>query len=76
VLFVLAVTSFPAITRAARVRLWKHLHRLAYAAVLLALHHVLLSPFAPRAVVLAVFGAIAAFGMLRLLPSTAPDRER
>jgi sulfoxide reductase heme-binding subunit YedZ len=69
VLLVLALTSFPAITRAARVRLWKHLHRLAYAAALLALHHALLSPFAPRGAVLAVFGAIVALGMLRLLPA-------
>lgn len=67
-LLVLTLTSFPAVNRAARVKLWKHLHRLAYAVALLALHHILLSPFAPRAVSIAFFGALLAIGLLRFLP--------
>jgi len=69
VMIVLALTSFPAVNRAAGIKLWKHLHRLAYAAALLASHHVMISPFAPRAPALAVFGATFAFGLLRLLPA-------
>jgi len=68
VLLALALTSFPAVNRAAGVKLWKPLHRLAYVAALLALHHALLSPFAPRAAALAFAGAVLAIGLLRFLP--------
>jgi DMSO/TMAO reductase YedYZ heme-binding membrane subunit len=62
-------TSFPPLVRRLRVRLWKPLHRLGYLVAILALDHVLLSPFAPRAITLALFALFFAFGLLRLLPS-------
>jgi sulfoxide reductase heme-binding subunit YedZ len=72
VLLALALTSFEAVNRAASIKLWKPLHRLAYVAALLALHHVLLAPFAPRLVALAFFGALFALGLARLLPRQRP----
>ncbi len=68
VLAALWITSYPAAVRALRVRLWKPLHRLAYVAALFALQHTLLAPLAPRTWVLAVFGAVLAIGLLRLVP--------
>ncbi len=69
VLWLLALTSFPPVVRALRISLWKHLHRLAYAAAFFAFLHLLLSSFAPRARTLWLFGALATLGLLRLLPS-------
>lgn len=69
ILVPLLVTSFPRLTRGLGVRLWKPLHRLAYVAALLVLQHLLLSPFAPRQVVLGIFATAAALGLLRLLPA-------
>jgi DMSO/TMAO reductase YedYZ heme-binding membrane subunit len=68
VLVALLATSFPALVRALRIRLWKELHWLAFPALLLVLHHQLLSPFADRALVLGL--AVALFGVVlaRLLP--------
>jgi DMSO/TMAO reductase YedYZ heme-binding membrane subunit len=68
VLTALLATSFPALVRALRIRLWKELHWLAFPALLLALHHQLLSPFADRARVLWIAAALFAIGLLRLLP--------
>ena len=65
----LLVTSFPRLVAGLRVRLWKQLHRLAYVAALFVFQHMMLSPFAPRATTLALFLALAAVSLLRLLPS-------
>lgn len=58
VLVALLVTSFPALTRALRVREWKPLHRLAYVAAPLVAHHLAVGPFAPRAWVVAWVGVV------------------
>jgi len=81
ILVALLVTSFPALVRALRIRLWKALHRLAHVAALLVLHHLLLSPFAPRIWVLSIFAFLFLFGMLRMLPrppapATGGSRDR
>jgi sulfoxide reductase heme-binding subunit YedZ len=68
VLAVLLVTSFPRVVRALRIGLWRELHWLAFPALALALHHLLLSPFAGRAFVLRVAVVLLAVGSLRLLP--------
>jgi len=67
ILLLLAATSFPALVRRAGVVEWKPLHRLAYVAGLLAMHHVLLSPFAPRGKALAFFAAVVGIGLLRTI---------
>jgi len=69
----LLLTSFPRVVSILRIGHWKALHRLAYAAVLLVLHHLLLSPFAPRMPILIAFGLLFATAGLRLLPAR---RER
>jgi len=68
ILAVLWLTSFPKWVRALRLRTWRELHWLAYAAGLSALMHVLLSPFAPVRFVLAASGIWMCLAMLRLLP--------
>lgn len=67
----LLATSFPRLTVALRIRLWKPLHRLAYVAAVLVVHHVLLTPFAPRTwgISLAVSLVLAALG--RAIPRAA-----
>ncbi len=67
VLLVLLLTSFGALIARLRLRFWKELHRLAYVAALLALQHVLLSPFAPRTLTLVLFGAAFLLGLARFL---------
>jgi DMSO/TMAO reductase YedYZ heme-binding membrane subunit len=69
ILCTMLATSFPPLVQRLRVRLWKPLHRLGYLAALLVLDHLLLSPFAPRATTLALFAALFAIGLLRLLPA-------
>lgn len=69
ILTAMLATSFPPLVRRLHVRLWKPLHRLGYLAALLVLDHLLLSPFAPRAITLELFGALFAIGLLRLLPA-------
>ena len=61
-------TSFPSLVRHLRVKAWKPLHRLGYLVAILVLQHLLLSPFAPRAMTLELFAAVFAVGLLRLLP--------
>lgn len=68
VLFVLWLTSYPRLVRALRIRVWKPLHRAAYAAALFTLQHTLLAPLAPRAWILGAFGVALAIGLLRALP--------
>jgi methionine sulfoxide reductase heme-binding subunit len=66
-LLLLLATSFGAVIQRLRLSLWRELHRLVYVAALLVLQHVLLSPFAPRALTLGLFGAALLLGLLRLL---------
>lgn len=68
ILAVLLATSFPRLVRLLRVRLWKQLHRLAYVAAIFVFQHLMLSPFAPRRLVLALFATLAAVALLRFLP--------
>ncbi|HVZ34967.1 MAG TPA: ferric reductase-like transmembrane domain-containing protein, partial [Polyangiaceae bacterium] len=67
ILCALLLTSFPTLVVRLRFRLWQELHRLVYAAALLALQHLLLAPFAPRLFTLALFAATFLFGFLRWL---------
>jgi sulfoxide reductase heme-binding subunit YedZ len=71
-LALLLLTSYPRVVRALRVRLWKELHRLAYVAALLVVHHLALAPFAPKR---AVFLGAALFALAwatRFLPTRRP----
>ena len=68
ILAVLWVTSFPRWVKAMKLRTWRELHWLAYAAGLTALLHVVLSPFAPVREVLLTMAVWLVFGMLRLIP--------
>ncbi len=68
VLAALLATSFPRVVRALRVRLWKPLHRLAYVAAALVLVHLVLSPFAPRAITLGLFATLFVVSLGRFLP--------
>ena len=69
------MTSVPRAVRALRVRLWKPLHRLSYAAAALVVLHLVLSPFVERAVVVVVAGALGAGALARLL-TLRPGRGR
>jgi DMSO/TMAO reductase YedYZ heme-binding membrane subunit len=74
ILLALALSSFPRLVVRMRLRLWKELHVLAYAALLFVAQHVLLSPFAPRRVVLGVLALVLLVGSLRLVAARArPD---
>ena len=66
-LTLLFATSFPWILAKLRLKGWKELHRLAYLAAILVLHHTLLSPFASRSLVLGVFGICLLLAPLRVL---------
>jgi sulfoxide reductase heme-binding subunit YedZ len=67
----LLATSFPPVVRRLGVRLWKPLHRLAYVSAALAVHHVLLAPFAPRAWGLALAALLFCLALARV-----PGRRR
>ncbi len=69
VLVALLVTSSRRLVRAARLRLWKPLHRLAYVAAALVVHHLALAPFAPRVAVLGLALALGAGVVVRLVRS-------
>ena len=69
----LLLTSFPPVVRALRVAAWKPLHRLAYVAAALVVHHLLLAPFAPRAWVLVL---ASAFGVSLLARLRLPKGQR
>jgi len=71
----LLITSFPAATRRLRVRAWKPLHRLAYVAIALVIHHLLLAPFAPRGWVLAMAGLVVIALAVRLVPRRGRGRD-
>ncbi|MEM1177814.1 MAG: ferric reductase-like transmembrane domain-containing protein [Acidobacteriota bacterium] len=66
-LLALLVTSFRGPVVAMGLVGWKSLHRLAYVAAALVLHHLLLAPFAPRGLTLVVFGLTAVVAPLRWL---------
>jgi len=57
-LLLLLLTSYPRLVRTLRLTAWKEFHRLVYLAALLVVQHVLLSPFADRRLVLALFGVV------------------
>lgn len=68
ILTALLVTSFPELVALLRVRLWRELHRLAYAAAVFVFLHLLASPFAPRRLTLLMLGGLLAVEALRFLP--------
>jgi DMSO/TMAO reductase YedYZ heme-binding membrane subunit len=68
-LSLMLITSFPPLVRLLRIRLWKPLHRLGYVTALLVLQHLTLSPFAPRALTLALFATLLVIGLWRILPA-------
>ena len=68
ILAALLITSFPEIVALLRVRLWRELHRLAYAAVFFAFQHLLMSPFASRRLALALLASLLLIEALRFLP--------
>jgi sulfoxide reductase heme-binding subunit YedZ len=67
-LFLLLLTSFPRVVAGMRVRAWKPLHRLAYPAAALALHHALYAPFAPRAWGIALSVVLVGLAIARISP--------
>lgn len=68
VLAALWLTSFPRLVARLRIAsLWKPLHRLAWVAFALALHHAMLSPFAPRDAVMTAAVVVVAIALLRLV---------
>jgi DMSO/TMAO reductase YedYZ heme-binding membrane subunit len=67
VLALLFATSFRQVIVWLRLGFFRELHRLSYVAALLALQHVLLSPFAPRTLTLLLFGATFLLGLARFL---------
>lgn len=76
ILLPLLVTSFPWLTVRLRVRWWKPLHRLVYAAPLFLLLHLLQSPFAPRRRTIVLFTVLLLVATLRLLPRRRPVTVR
>jgi sulfoxide reductase heme-binding subunit YedZ len=73
ILLALTLTSFPFLVRALRLRLWKELHRLAYAAAAFTALHVALSAFAPAVRSGAWLSMLVVLLALRLWP--VPDRR-
>jgi DMSO/TMAO reductase YedYZ heme-binding membrane subunit len=69
VLIVLLATSFTPVSTRLRLKFFKQLHRLGYVAALLSLQHLLLSPFAPRALTLELFAAVLLLALTRLAPA-------
>ncbi|MCB9597548.1 MAG: ferric reductase-like transmembrane domain-containing protein [Sandaracinaceae bacterium] len=67
VLALLWLTSYPTLVARLRVKLWKPLHRLAYVAFALVIHHAMLSPLAPRSWVLTTAVVVVMVGGLRLV---------
>lgn len=67
VLLVLLLTSFDAVIQRLRLRYWKPLHRLAFAAALVVLQHLTLSPSCPRWLVLSLGGSLVGSIALRAL---------
>jgi len=76
VLVALLVTSSKRVVRVLGLRLWKPLHRFAYVAAALVVHHLLLAPFAPRIAVLALAAVLALGLCVRALSVGARFRRR
>jgi sulfoxide reductase heme-binding subunit YedZ len=72
VLLVLLVTSFDAVLQRLRLRYWKPLHRLAFAAALLVAQHLALSPSCPRWLVVSLACTLVVSLALRALPKPGP----
>lgn len=68
ILTALFATSFPELVARLGVRLWRELHRLAYAAAFFVFLHLLTSPFAPRKLTLALLAGLALVEALRFVP--------
>jgi sulfoxide reductase heme-binding subunit YedZ len=75
ILLVLLATSFPRLTRALRVRVWKPLHRLSYLAGALVVLHLFHAPFAPRRLVAAYAALLLLAIAARLLPRRRQKRS-
>ena len=73
-LVVLLLTSSKRVNQQLDWRLFRPLHRLAYVAAALAIHHLLLSPFASRWWTLLLSGAFGALLSVRLIPSNSPTQ--
>lgn len=70
----LLITSFPRASSALRVRAWKPLHRLAYPAAALVVHHVLFAPYAPRVWGVALAATLVALAIGRISPHRRSSR--
>lgn len=68
VLWMLALTSFPRLVRALRLRSWKQLHRLAYVAWCCAWLHALFSPYVWLPSLLGLAVVVLLIGLGRLWP--------
>ena len=68
IMAILWLTSFPKLIRAMRIKTWRELHWLAYAAALTSILHVVLSPFAPVRDFLLAVAVWLVFSLLRLVP--------
>jgi sulfoxide reductase heme-binding subunit YedZ len=73
VLLLLLLTSFDTVIQRLHLRYWKPLHRLAFAAALLVLQHLALSPSCPRWLVLSLAGTLVVGLGLRALPSSRQE---
>lgn len=71
ILALLALTSFPELNKALRVRAWTALHRLVYVAAALIALHAILSPFASMRWALGYGVLVGVALLLRLLPRRA-----
>jgi DMSO/TMAO reductase YedYZ heme-binding membrane subunit len=74
VLCLLAMTSFPPITRLLRIRQWKTLHRLAYVAMVFAVLHVLVSPSLRRTDLMLLGGLVIGLLIARVFAAVSPQR--
>jgi len=75
ILLALWLTSYPALNRRLRVFVFKPLHRLAWVAFALAIHHAMTSPFAPRGWVIVVAVVVLVLAPLRWLRSPRARTE-
>lgn len=76
VLVALLLTSSKRLVHALGLRLWKPLHRFAYVAAALVVHHLLLGPFAPKWAALALAVLLGAGGLVRVAKAGAALRRR
>lgn len=74
VLVLLWASSYPRLVKALRLQHWKLLHRLAYVAGALALHHALTSPMSDPRWLLGLAAVVIALAPLRWLPRRSARR--